>query len=599
MLARLSPIDKVSIVALAQSIQKETEALNISTLAAKLCVPLMSESRNRKALVGRLSDTLQAEPPRDQELLLNIASSLISFLSERSGAVTVNEERHSYAPWFKSLLASHHEKGMSWADISRLTGINTGTLERFSKEKLITPRESISHDHDRIAAIWGEAAPYHRKSLDNFWLYLQRRHRHLALTYKEIRQILIDLGLHSLRGPKIKNHGARVKRAFDPHAMWEGDAKQIKMTINGHAHVFYWYAFVDQTTTLLVGSDIGHAESSVEFLSALRNAGDQQKTYPIGILIDNRLEGSDLGPIRSFCAEHKIELVRIYPGSSKTNGNIENNFSVFERHVGPINISGKTDAEMAKAITAVIVDVFTQQRNHTPRRRLADKTPAEMTNGQKRPENARNYIESLARRFEKENRQIEEKWQIIKAARNHFGDLDEASANKMKAELGKYPVSDLLAAQAAYVAQIVKHPDRRYGPEYFLAILRHKREEKAKGIYNETYRAGVEICNAILPQQPLSVVTMAPKIVNMLVEIQDELTPAHRMLRLDALCWWMVSRYQENLLAGLWMGVGELAEATRAMSLRWWATINEYVTDRIGKNLWLHQDFQVPTILHS
>lgn len=70
--------------------------------------------------------------------------------------------------------------------------------------------------------------------------------------------------------------------------------------------------------------------------------------------------------------------------------------------------------------------------------------------------------------------------------------------------------------------------------------------------------------------------------MDILLEIQDEPTPAHRMLRLEALCWWLVGRGTREQISALWRHVGDIAEATRAMTLRWWSSINEYVTDRIG-----------------
>ena len=42
--------------------------------------------------------------------------------------------------------------------------------------------------------------------------------------------------------------------AFAPHAIWEGDGKLVKIRVNGVDVRWIWYAFVDQETTLLVGS---------------------------------------------------------------------------------------------------------------------------------------------------------------------------------------------------------------------------------------------------------------------------------------------------------------------------------------------------------
>lgn len=596
MLAQLSPADKVSIVAIARAIQAESGTLTISALAGQLGVPLMSEARNRKGLVDRLAAQPPAPPaPRVPAFV----PGLVATLCERSGGITANCERRSYAPWFKDALVDLHDKGATWVELAALTRISIDTLEGFAAGRSpLGVKQAISPMHQELGEIWQNAAPYHRKTLEKFWLYLQRRHRDLAVTYADMRQILIDLDLYSLRGPKIKNQGAQVKQDFSPHAIWEGDAKQIKVSINGEHFVYYWYAFVDQATTLLVGSTVGAAESSKEFLEALQDGGQNQGTFPVGILIDNRLEGSDIGPIRDFCAKHRIELLRIFPGSSKTNGNIENNFSIFERQVGSLAINASTPQDIGKALVQAVIEVFTQQRNHNRRGRLGDRTPADAAANTKRPEATRNAIEAMARRFERENRQIDEKWEMIRFARLHFGRLEEASINKIKGELGKYPVGDVIAAQAAYLAQIAKHPDRRYGPEYFLAILRNKREEKAKGIYSETYRAGVELAMTLLPRPGLDAVTTAARVVDILLEIQEEPTPAHRMLHLEALCWWLVGSGTQLQVSALWRHVGDTAEATRAMTLRWWTSINEYVTDRIGLSLHCPQAVDDAAALH-
>jgi hypothetical protein len=90
-----------------------------------------------------------------------------------------------------------------------------------------------------------------------------------------------------------------------------------------------------------VGSSVTAAESSEAFLSALKSGRQQQGAFAIGVLIDNRLGESDLDMVRSFCIEHRIVLARIFAGNSKSNGHIENNFSIFERFVGDVYVSGK------------------------------------------------------------------------------------------------------------------------------------------------------------------------------------------------------------------------------------------------------------------
>ena len=341
MLARLSSIDKVSIVALAKNIENAEGTMTVNALATKLGVPLMSENRNRKDLILRISAKEPADPTKEKEPKLSFAVLLISLLLCRSGAVSRNRRRASYAPWFKDFIASKKDEGVSYEVISELTGISVNTLTDF-KPSLVTEKKTIAPKSKEIARIWNEAPPHRRRNLDAFWYYLGKKYPNVSVSFKEVRQILIDLGLRYPRGPKTENHGTQVKKSFEPHAMWEGDGKQIKIRINGALHNYLWYCFTDQNTTLLVGSSIERTESASSFLSTLKNGGANVGTYPIGILIDNRLSDEDMSPINRFCKEHGIVLVRTFPGNSKSNGDIENNFSIFERYVGEIDIRGTT-----------------------------------------------------------------------------------------------------------------------------------------------------------------------------------------------------------------------------------------------------------------
>ncbi|MHA0110702.1 hypothetical protein ACXYUI_26585, partial [Klebsiella pneumoniae] len=120
-----------------------------------------------------------------------------------SGGITANCERRSYAPWFKDALVDLHDKGATWVELAALTRISIDTLEGFAAGRSpFGVKQAISPMHQELGEIWQNAAPYHRKTLEKFWLYLQRRHRDLAVTYADMRQILIDLDLYSLRGPK-------------------------------------------------------------------------------------------------------------------------------------------------------------------------------------------------------------------------------------------------------------------------------------------------------------------------------------------------------------------------------------------------------------
>ena len=583
MLAQIRNIDKVSIVALAKRIESEEKTKTICELAAKLQVPLMSESRNRATIGDRLNRNEGAGKVVFPSAMVIVAKKIITILMIRTGAYQDNNSRRSYAPWFKQFIVDLKDKGTEYKLLSELTGIGLDTVMGFRKS-VQTPlvKEPMDSKSEQLADAWNEAPLKCRESLGGFWYYLGKKHSDISISFKEMRQILINLGLRYPRGPRIPDHGVQVKQVFAPHAVWEGDGKQMKIRLNNREFVFSWYAYTDQNTTLLVGSNVGKVENSENFLEALKDSGQNAGTYPIGILIDNRLSDLELSPIREFCREHNIVLCRIFPGNSKSNGNIENNFSVFERFVGPIEVHGNTPEEIANSIAKNVVEIFTQLRNHSPRSRLHGNSPEEATRDTVRPEDKRSYIERLANRLDQENRNCDEKWELISPARKHFGAILPESEAKMKNRLGKYPVNAIITAQASYLAQIAKYPDRFYGPEYFMAILRNKQETTAKQTYNEAYRAGVERCQILLPADPKSLREYAHAIVDELLEIMEETTPTQQMLRLEALSWWLVNFSTKNSIYELWRLIGDVAVKTIAMSLRSWTTINEYLSERLG-----------------
>ena len=309
-----------------------------------------------------------------------LAKCLIAELLHHSDAVQINEDRKSYAPWLKCLVMRLKERGFQYVDMAALLGIDPETLRGFRKSNLIDlAKKPIDNMSLSVMAAWNGASDYARQTLDHFWSYLGRHHQNLKVSREEMRQTLINLGLKYPRGPKIKDEGAMVKKAFAPHTLWEGDGKQMNIYINGEKFSYCWYAFCDQRTTLIVGSTIGETESSSTFLRALKAGSEKAGFYAVGILVDNRISDADLSAVKNFCEEHNIVLVRTYPGNPRTNGNIENNFSVFERHVGDIQIVGENKWEIAQSIAQMVAEIFTQQRNHSPRRRLGYMSPEEET----------------------------------------------------------------------------------------------------------------------------------------------------------------------------------------------------------------------------
>jgi len=594
MLAIMSPINKVSIVALAKAITASEKTATIADLAKKLNVSLSSEHRNRGLLTEKISrDSHQHPLTSAPEYITDIVKGLL----EQSRAVSSNDQRASYMPWFKAFISKiKHQHRVTYQELEDLLGISSETLMGFSTT---TPMDAVSIDPlaKKIVLIWNNAPPNNKKTIDDFRYFLDKKYGDIEISYHKLRQILIDLGFYSPRGPKIKNHGS-VKRPFDPHAIWEGDGKQVNITVNGNRHCFCWYAFTDQSTTLIVGSNVDKTETSENFLNALKKSGENSGVYSIGVLIDNRLSDTDLSPINDFMKEHNITLVRTFPGNSKSNGIIENNFSIFERFVGDINVSGKNDWDIAESVAKTIVEVFTQLRNNHPRQRRHGATPRERAQNSKRPEHQRSAVEKIAGRFNQETINIEVKWDLILNARKYFENLSEEAENKIKRQLKHYAAQTLIDTQAAYIAQIAKHPENTYNSAYFMAILRNKQETKAKQIYNEEYRAGIEKAVIIMPSFIKNEFECAEIIFSEIIQAQNKRSPSEVLLHLESVAWALIKCHGSSSLTNLCQHVQDAASRSLSISLHFWQQANEYLSERLGNLLYFSSHPRILTRQH-
>lgn len=584
MLANLLPIDKVSILALGKNIAKVEGVSSIADLASKYEIPLMSESRHRQELLAKIQAPLPESPKGQMPDYLKV---LVSELIAQSGVMSQNTQRASYAPWFKSLIIKlKNTYDVKYKILSELLGMSAETLMGFAASLPKIEPAPIDQTSLTVADIWQQAPPKYKKTLDAFWWYLGKQHPNFQISYGQMRQTLINLGCYSPRGPKIKDHGG-VKTPLHLHAIWEGDGKQINIWIHGKLHQFCWYAFVDQRVTLIVGSNLAKTESSENFLKALKNAKDGSGVYAMGILIDNRLADRDLSPIDEFLKEHRIRLIRTFPGNSKTNGMIENNFSIFEKYVGDIRITGSSDEEIAASVAENIIEVFTQQRNYQPRKRLGGASPASVATGAQRPEQQKSMIEILAGRLRREWLDVEQKWFLISDARQYFESLSLEAEEKMKRQLRYYGAATLIAAQASYIAKI-KEGGGPYPSAYFMGIVRNKQQQILKNLYNEQYRASIEKLIAHFPPE-YDETACADMVFSEIKTAAVCSTPAQALLHLEALSWSMVHYAASASLTKLWKKVQDLATRSFAISYQFWQQVNEYLSERIGIFLYAEQ----------
>ena len=87
----------------------------------------------------------------------------------------------------------------------------------------------------------------------------------------------------------------------------------------------------------------------------------------------------------------------------------------------------------------------TQQRNHN-RRNKQGKTPQEASESRKRPEDERSSVEKIAQRLDRVITCVDEKWAIVKKARDLFPNLSLDDEDKMKRIIRSYTTLALIEA---------------------------------------------------------------------------------------------------------------------------------------------------------
>ena len=151
---------------------------------------------------------------------------------------------------------------------------------------------------------------------------------------------------------------------------------------------------------------------------------------------------------------------------------------------------------------------------------------------------------------------------------------------KMQGIIKDYSITDLLEAQAAFLAAFARHPEKLLGPEYFLGILRHTREEKAKRIYNEEFRAGLTLPE--LRFNSLSELELAKEITLAISDAMKEAATTKKLLILDSIAWNFMGFHGQIDLKQLWLKVEKEAERLRSLSYRNWQTASSYLFELIG-----------------
>ncbi|MGK5082988.1 hypothetical protein WDW37_06755 [Bdellovibrionota bacterium FG-1] len=319
----------------------------------------------------------------------------------------------------------------------------------------------------------------------------------LEMNYRQILNWLKRLGFVNPRGIFLKNKGLDKIIRFKPNQVWGSDGKRLIITINGEIFHWIWQCLVDGNTTVIVGGLISGEENTANLLEAIRESKRRTGVTPMAIVLDNRLS-ENLPAVRVYLDEMEIEIIKIFPGNSKSNGIAEGNFNIFDRWVGHIDIVGATPEALSRSIANAFVQVFTQMRNHKPRKGLSFKSAQEVVDESvpATPEEeaqVRAKIKELTDRFKNEQARpivSEQKKAAIQQAITKTKP-PQPEVFEQRLQNARYTPDVLLQSMAVLEKCRREHPEKNYGHTYYGGIVRNLADQQGIEFLNtnleETY----------------------------------------------------------------------------------------------------------------
>jgi hypothetical protein len=401
-------------------------------------------------------------------------------------------ERIWYSPEYKNFILQSKEKhDLSWEQISRILEIPIDTLKKFKRSK--DKDDSGSPDPpvlpDKIKKMIGEflkSSNSEKKSVKLFCKLHPNLLNDLDMNYRQVLHWLSRMGLSSSRGIFLNNTGLDKIERFEPHSIWGTDGKNMVIIINGVEFRWVWQCLVEYKTTVIVGGLIEEGENTANLLEAIRKSSEQSGVTPMAIVLDNRLS-ENLPAIKGYLDTMGIEIIKTFPGNSKSNGIVEGNFSIFEKWVGGKTvINGDTTKELSKSIAEMLVEVFTQLRNHQPKRSLNNKTSSEALSesrdlSSEEIDRIKSKLKDLADRFKNEQSKpitSERKEQAIEQAIIELQPTNkEVFIKKLSPSI--YTADLILKALAILKEKRQKYPEKSFGYSYFGGILRNLADQQS------------------------------------------------------------------------------------------------------------------------
>ncbi|MEK7996506.1 MAG: hypothetical protein AAB403_22120 [Planctomycetota bacterium] len=410
---------------------------------------------------------------------------VLKYERDHPGCRGTGEVRLQFTPAYKDFIEECRARhSVTLERAASILQIPLDTLKKFSRYTQDRVTAAGSYPERLPAEVIDLANEYLRsgkgtKSVKGFCERHPELLARLGMNYRQVLGWLGELGFVSPRGIFLKNTGLDKILRFKPNQVWGSDGKKLTIVLNGEVFPSLWQCLIDGKTTVIVGGVVRDEENTQNLLDAIRDSKAKTGVTPMAIVLDNRLS-ENLPAIRPFLDEHGIEIVKIFPGNSKSNGITEENFNVYDRWVGTVEITGATPEQLARSIQQALVEVFTQMRGHKPSKALSFKSPKEAMNESTpaTPEEeavVREKLHALATRLKNEQAQPlmteQKKAAIEQAIEKTSPPQPEVFAAKLQD--ARYTPDLILQSVATLEKQRQENPQKKLGHAYFGGILRN------------------------------------------------------------------------------------------------------------------------------
>jgi hypothetical protein len=473
----------------------------VESVCESLGVGRSSAYAAARLLESRLSG--HREPPRakeegakgvgrERDFLIEV----LSYERAHPGCRLAGSHRTAIEPAYKAWIEESRRKyGLTQSRCASLLEIPIDTLKKFSSRVSDVALASNEKPRELPIEVVELVNTYLRtgrgtKSVKGFCDQNPELLARLGMSYREVLAWLRALGLTSPRGIFLKNSGLDKIIRFKPNQLWQGDGKILDVVFNGKLFRSVWQCLVDGKTSAIVGGVIAEEENTQNLVDSLKDAEQKTGVKPMGIVLDNRLS-ENLPAVQAYFDEHQIEIVKTYPGNSKSNGIVEENFNIFDRYVGRVVINGHTPEEIVHSVKQAVVEIFTQMKNRKPRRSFSNKSRSDVIaeSDPGSPEEqllARQQIKALADRLMNEQAEpevtAEKKAAILQAIEKTNPPQREVFEKAL--ENSRFTPELILSSLAILEQRRSEHPEKKYGHAYFGGILRKQADSRAVELLN-------------------------------------------------------------------------------------------------------------------